>query len=221
MRLSKNHRRWRSSRKREIPSESRVLQQKFLFLRLLIVTLFAILALQLLRMQVLQGDEYRLRAQNNRLREVPLTASRGLIYDRYGTLLVENVPSFSAAVVPADLPGEEQERVLRELETLLDISATKMSLQVDAQRRGQDPFSPLILKRELSQETAFALREMRAELPGVTVLAEPVRNYPTGPLMGHILGYVGKIDQTEYADLREDGYLLNDRLGKTGVELTY
>jgi penicillin-binding protein 2 len=96
-----------------------------------------------------------------------------------------------------------------------------MARQVDAQRRGQDPFSPLVLKRDLSQETAFALREMQPDLPGVTVLAEPVRNYPAGPLMAHIVGYVGRIDESEYADLREDGYLLNDRVGKTGVELTY
>ncbi len=221
MKLSNNHRRWRSSRKREVPTESQVLQQKFLFLRILVVTLFAILALQLMRMQIFQGEEYKLRAENNRLREVPVSASRGLIYDRYGTLLVENVPSFSAAVVPADLPREEEERVLDELQTLLDVPATKMARQIDAQRRGQDPFSPLVLKRDLSQETAFTLREMQSELPGVAVLAEPVRDYTEGPLMAHILGYVGTIDESEYADLREEGYSLDDRVGKTGVELTY
>jgi penicillin-binding protein 2 len=221
MRLSKNYRRWRSSRKREVPSESQVLRQKFFYIRLLVITLFAILALQLVRMQIVQGGEYRLRAENNRLREVPITASRGLIYDRYGNLLVENVPSFSAAVVPADLPREEQGRVLDELATLLDVPATKMALDINAQREGQDPFSPVVLKRDLSQETAFALREMQSDLPGVTVLAEPVRSYPAGPLMAQILGYVGTIDETEYADLRKDGYLLNDRIGKTGVESTY
>ena len=96
-------RRWRS-RRRDVNSESQALQIKFLFLRFLVVGLFAVLAVQLFRMQILEGDEYDLRAEHNRLREVAVAPSRGLIYDRHGTPLVENVPSFSAAVVAADLP---------------------------------------------------------------------------------------------------------------------
>jgi penicillin-binding protein 2 len=221
MRFFNSHRRWRSSRKREVPTETQILRQKFLFIKLLIVTLFAVLALQLARMQIVQGNEYRLRAENNRLREVPEVASRGLIYDRNGTLLVENVPSFSAAVVPADLPPDEQQRVLEEVQKLLGVPALKMAIKIEAERHGKDPFSPVVIEEGLSQETAFALREKLGDLPGVRVLAEPIRRYPAGPLMGQILGYVGKMDEAEYADLQERGYLLSDQIGKTGVELSY
>jgi penicillin-binding protein 2 len=184
-------RRWRS-RRREVSTEAQVLQFKFASLRLLILVVFAVLSMQLFNMQVLQGDDYRLRAEHNRLREVSTMPSRGLIYDRNGMPLVENVPSFSAAAVPADLPKSEQSRILAELEQLLGVPSGEMAFLIEVSRDSQDPFSPVILKRDLSEETAFTLREMESRFPGVKVVAEPVRNYTTGSLLGGILGYVGE-----------------------------
>jgi penicillin-binding protein 2 len=213
-------RRWRSHR-REVPNEAQELHNKLFYLRLLILALFAVLTLQLVRMQIFQEKAYSQRAETNRLRILPIVPSRGLIYDRFGTPLVENVPSFSAAVVPADLPRDEQDRVLAELEPLLQVPAADMAKQIEAHRSSNDPFTPLVLKRDLSEETAFTLREMQSRLPGVQVVVEPVRSYPMGPLMAQILGYVGPIDESEYADLQSKGYQLSDRVGKAGVESTY
>ena len=213
-------RRWRSRRK-EVPNEAQALQNKFFYLRLLILALFAVLTLQLVRMQIFRGEAYSERAETNRLRILPIVPSRGLIYDRFGTPLVENVPTFSAAVIPADLPRDDQEHVLAELESLLQVPASDMAKEVEARRGSDDPFTPLILKHDLSEETAFELREMQSRLPGVEVLAEPVRQYTMGALMAHILGYVGPVDESEYPDLRSKGYQLNDRVGKSGVEMTY
>ena len=213
-------RRWRS-RRREVPNEGQALQNKFFYLRLLILALFAVLGLQLVRMQIFQEEAYSQRAETNRLRILPVVPSRGLIYDRFGTPLVENVPSFSAAVVPADLPRDEQVRVLSELEPLLQVPAAEMAEEIEAHRSSNDPFTPLVLKRDLSEETAFTLRGMQSRLPGMEVLAEPVRRYPMGSLVAHILGYVGPVDESEYPDLRSKGYQLNDRVGKSGVEITY
>lgn len=213
-------RRWRSNR-REVPNEAQALQSKFFYLRLLILTLFAVLTLQLVRMQILQGEAYSQRAETNRLRILPVVPSRGLIYDRYGTPLVENIPSFSVAVIPADLPREDQQRVLAELEPLLQVPVAEMARAIDARRESDDPFTPLVLKRGLSEETAFTIREMQSRLPGVEVRAEPVRSYTKGALVAHILGYVGPVDEDEYPELRSKGYQLNDRVGKSGVEMTY
>jgi penicillin-binding protein 2 len=213
-------RRWRSNR-REVPNEAQALQNKFFYLRLLILALFAVLALQLVRMQIFQGEAYSQRAETNRLRILPIVPSRGLIYDRYGTPLVENIPSFSAAVIPADLPREEQDRVLAELEPLLQLPVAEMKNAIDARRDSDDPFTPLVLKGGLSEETAFTIREMQSRLPGVEVETEAVRQYTKGALVAHILGYVGPVDETEYPELRSKGYQLNDRVGKSGVEMTY
>jgi penicillin-binding protein 2 len=213
-------RRWRS-RRQEVPNEAQALQNKFFYLRFLILALFAVLTLQLVRMQIFRGEAYSQRAETNRLRILPVIPSRGLIYDRFGTPLVENVPSFSAAVIPADLPRGDQERVLAELEPLLQTPAAEMASAIEARRGSDDPFTPLVLKQDLSEETAFTLREMQSQLPGVEVLVEPTRHYSVGPLMAHILGYVGPVDESEYPELRSKGYQLNDRVGKSGVEMTY
>ncbi len=213
-------RRWRS-RRRDVPNEAEALQSKFFYLRLLVLALFAVLTLQLVRMQILEGEEYSERAETNRLRILPVVPSRGLIYDRFGTPLVENVPSFSAAVVAADLPRDEQDRVLADLERLVHVPAAEMAVEIEARRDSDDPFTPLVLKHELSEETAFTLREMQSRLPGVEVLAEPMRHYTAGPEVAHVLGYVGPVDDSEYPELRSKGYQLDDRVGKSGTELTY
>jgi len=213
-------RRWRS-RRREVPNEAQALHNKLFYLRLLILALFAVLTLQLVRMQIFQEEAYSQRAETNRLRILSVVPSRGLIYDRFGTPLVENVPSFSAAVVPADLPREEQDRVLVELEPLLQVPASEMARDIEAHRSSNDPFTPLVLKHDLSEEAAFTLREMQSRLPGMEVLVEPVRRYPMGSLVAHVLGYVGPVDESEYPELRSKGYQINDRVGKSGVEVTY
>jgi penicillin-binding protein 2 len=221
MGLSFNHRRRWRSRSREQARPTDVLQYKFLALRLLILLLFAALTLQLVRMQVIGAESYQERAEHNRLRLVPVMSSRGLIYDRHGELLVENVPSFAAGIVPADLPDEEFLPVLVELDRLLDIPVREVALEITAAKESKDPFTPVIVKADLDEETAFRLREAEPTLAGVQVLVEPKRHYIEGPLLAHILGYVGKLDEAEYAELQDRGYELNDSIGKTGVEATY
>ena len=221
MGLSFNHRRRWRSRSREQARPTDVLQYKFLALRLLILLLFAALILQLVRMQVIGAESYQERAKNNRLRLVPTMSSRGLIYDRHDELLVENVPSFAAAVVPADLPDEEFRPVLAELDRLLDIPLREVALEIAAAKESKDPFTPVIVKADLDEETAFRLREAEPTLAGVQVLVEPKRHYSEGPLLAHILGYVGRLDEAEYVELQDRGYELNDRIGKTGVEAAY
>jgi len=86
-----------------------------------VVLAFAVLALQTWRLQIVQGGEYLEQAEHNRFRLQSLDAPRGVIYDRDGRLLAGNVPSFTVSVVPADLPEEDEERVLRRLSELLDV----------------------------------------------------------------------------------------------------
>jgi len=95
---------WRAEGYEEAAAALAVKQKLFLF-GLLIIFVFGVLTIQLVRLQLVHGDEYRLRAETNRLRQVPITPTRGLIYDRNGVPLVENRPSFAAAVVAADIPG--------------------------------------------------------------------------------------------------------------------
>lgn len=217
--LSRNERRWRSERREEHHGDP--LPQKLLGLRVAVLLIFGILTIQLVRLQLIEGKDYEARAQHNQLRMVPVIPARGLIYDRNGRRLVDNVPEFSAAVVPADVPPDQQERIARDLEALVGTPHLETEMRVAAGRQSTDPFSPVIIKEGLDQATAFRLREALAQLPGVTVLTEPIRRYSSGSLLSHVLGYIGRIDEEEYARLKDFGYQLNDHLGKSGVEFTF
>ena len=216
---SDNRRRWRSRPRERRPEE--ILQQRFLLLKALIVLLFGALILQLARMQIIEHDAYQERAELNRLRIIPDLPARGLIYDRNGEQLVFNVPIFSAAVVPADVPDAQLQSVVAELSRITGVPPQEIASLISEAQESNNPFTPVVVKTDLDEETAFLLRGRQPALPGVLVLVESVRAYPTGALTSHLLGYVGRIDADEYAALRDDGYQLNDRLGKTGVELTY
>jgi penicillin-binding protein 2 len=212
---------WRSEAEGALSDENRAVRQQLFYLGLVVVTIFGILTLQLFRLQILRGDEYRLRADTNRLRVLPVMPTRGLVYDRNGLPLVENRASFAAAVVPADVPKEQQQQIAITLQELVGVPADEIIARVEARRLSNDPFSPLIIKDDISAEVAFALRERIAKLPGARVVIEPKRYYVEGALLSHVLGFVGPVDQEEYARLRSAGYQINDRIGKTGVELTY
>lgn len=219
--LGPRRRRWRSPRRREPVSPSSEVRVRLQFLRFLVVLLFGALALQLARMQLIEGDEYRIRAETNRLRVLAVTPPRGLIYDRNGAVLVENVPGFSAVIVPADLPEDRQAPVVRDVAAMLGVDAEKLALKVIAGRRSNDPFRPVVVRDGLTEQETFAVRERQADWPGVQVVIEPVRRYPYGALLAHVLGYVGRIDEEEFDRFRHFGYQVDDRVGKTGVEYTY
>jgi penicillin-binding protein 2 len=221
MRLfQQQQRRWRSG-KREETSDRETLKGKFFYFRLLVLALFAVLTLQLMRLQVFEGEAYQQRAENNRLRVVPVMPSRGLIFDRNGIPLVENVPRFSVGIIPADLPQEKEAEVLPQLEALVGVPSAEIAKKVEERRGSNDPFTPVIIKSGLEAEKAFTLREMEAQLPGVEVIVEPVRQYGGQPIFSHILGYMGRLTTDDYEKLKLKGYQLNDQMGKAGVEAQY
>lgn len=218
--LTGPRRRWRSEQE-EPQNPKRELQIRLWLVRLGILIAFTALTVQLARLQLINGDQYQQRATLNQLRSQAEIPSRGLIYDRNGVPVVENIPSFSAAVVAADVPEDKQLEIVGALERILGVPALETSLMISATRTSKDPFTPVILREGLTEEDAFFLREQLGQLPGVQVVVEPVRRYTGGLEMSHILGYIGRIDEEEFAQLETAGYLNSDRLGKTGVEAAY
>jgi penicillin-binding protein 2 len=221
MDLFRKERRWRSPKEKEERTDSRVVRDKLFLFRLLVFVVFGVLTLQLMRMQVFEGEAYEQRAQNNHLRYTQTTPSRGLIFDRNGTPLVENVPQFVAAVVPADLPEDREVEILAQLQSLLKVPASEMAAKIDPKRDSKDPFTPVVVKKDLTTDEAYALRSLESQLPGAEVIVQPVRQYLFGPLVSLLLGYVGQITGDQYNDLKSQGYQMNDHIGQMGVETTY
>ncbi len=221
MDLFRKERRWRSPKEKEERSDNQVLRDKFFFFRLLVFVVFGVLTLQLMRMQVFEGEAYEQRAENNHLRYTATEPSRGLIYDRNGTPLVKNTPEFLAAVVPADLPKDREPGILSELETILNVPASDMAAKIDPKRDSTDPFTPVVIKEALTPEEAYTLRSLQGRLPGAQVIVQPVRQYTFGSLVSLILGYVGQVTDQQYSSLSSQGYQINDRIGQMGVESIY
>lgn len=220
MQIFTRRRRWRSE-KRRTPPTGRVSRRRVAGLYLMIAVTFGALSLQLLRMQVVGGSEYRLRADDNRLRVVTSNPPRGLIYDRAGRPLVRNVPVFSVVLVPADVPRDRESAVLQSLQSLLGVPGYELEQKVTRGRRSVDPMQPVLVKAEVDQQTALMLAERKRSLPGVEIRFESTRVYEYGDLLGQVLGYAGRISEDEMAKYREQGYRPNERVGKAGVELTY
>ncbi len=183
----------------------------------LIFTLIGVLVVRLWQIQVLQGSQYLRLSEENRIRDYTVAAPRGLIYDRKGRPLVTNRPSFTVAVLSLELRHPEQ--TLARLAQILGLSAAEIDVKIQRQRAR--PFEPVRVMRDASQRVVTMIEENRLDLPGVIILAEPVRQYLHGPVGAHLLGYVGEISEDELASRRGQGYKPGDLIGKTGVERAY
>ncbi len=191
-------------------------------LKAAVLILFGILAAQLVNMQILSGDDYARRSRDNHIIETNILAPRGLITDRNGTPLVQNVPIYTASVTPDFLPEDKAERyrIYLQLERLFGVPALEIQSLVATYEKEQ-PWTAIPVKRNLTQAQALTLEEAAVDMPGVTLTITPGRHYPAGESLSHILGYVGPQDPDQVAELRERGYALTEPVGKSGVEVRY
>jgi penicillin-binding protein 2 len=149
----------------------------------------------------------------------PVPSTRGLIYDRAGRPLVENVPTFTVRVRPADLPLSRRTNVVERLAGLLGLTPAAINTTLDSGSASR--FDAIAIAREVPEATARLIAEDGLTLPGVEVTVEPRRDYLSGALMTQIVGYTGALSAEGYADLKAAGYLGDDKIGKAGVELVY
>jgi penicillin-binding protein 2 len=205
---------------------------RLLVFRAVVIAAFLILAARIYQIQFLQREAYVLQADENRFDTVCIPATRGIITDRYGRPLAVNVASANVVVTPAELPEDDAEElaVLEHLAGLIAIPLSGELNTVDERgipqrslvtmvREGEGiaPYRGVVVKSDIDYDTA---RIIEAEqLPGVTVEWVSVRDYPTGSLTAHILGYMGPIPESRADEYREQCYVLDrDRIGYDGVE---
>ncbi len=149
----------------------------------------------------------------------PIPSTRGLIYDRAGRPLVENVPTFTVRIRPADLPLSRRADVVERLSGLLGTTPAAINSTVDAGSVSR--FDAVAIAREVPEATARLIAEDGLTLPGVEVTVEPRRDYLSGTLLTQIVGYTGPLSAEGYTELQAKGYLPDDKIGKAGVELSY
>ena len=202
-----------------------------LFFLVIFVGLFFILC-RSLQLQIFKGDYYRALAEGNRIRRIPIPSERGIIYDREGKRLVENIPGFSLALVPQDLPHVQNERlnVVNQVAYLSNVSSTDILDLLT--KYGAYSYESLPLKDNIDYETALRLYIQNANLPGIEVESGSKRGYYIAsstssttnivvPSLSHLLGYVGKLSVDDLKQHSDEGYLATDNIGKTGLEKQY
>ena len=169
------------------------------------------------RLQVVQHAEYATRSEANRVRLVPVVPARGLILDRKGRILADNVSAWRLDAVP-ERAGDGA-RLLASLQSVVALDA-EQSARFLRDYKASRPFKPVTIKLKLSDEEAARFAVERWRFPGVELVPYLGRVYPYGPLFAHVIGYVGRIDEKDQAALGAAGSAYS-HTGKTGLERHY
>ena len=180
-------------------------------------TIFAFLVLigQLWYLQVLEGGRFLDASDKNRIRVRPIAAPRGILFDRHGTPLVDNRPTFTLSLIPRELPRDDETRdaVLGRVASLLRIPYQELT---DAVARVQpDSLLPVRVRRGLSLADVAKVEEWKLELPGVITEVEPQRVYPNSRFAAHLLGYVREASDEQ---LKQGRYRRGEMVGQSGLE---
>lgn len=188
----------------------------------LIILLLVLLVVRLAVVQLFNNETYQTQAKENRVRLLPIKAMRGVIYASGGEILAANEIVYSLSL--GYLGMGKQEKVIDNLLIILkdyypEITREIIEEKVELQKYRL--YEPITLIHDIPWDLVVKLEENRRILPGVSIVVEPLRNYPQGSLGGHVLGYIHSIDQKEIQDSEDGVYSINSLIGKSGIEKQY
>jgi len=192
------------------------LNNRLEILAIIIVLVFVSLISRLGYLQVVQGKYYGQKADGNRIRLVPSMAPRGILYDRNGIAMVSNLPGFTVSLLP--ISGDIPEEVVVKLSSILNMNTTDIKAKLE-QHKGK--FDPIRIKSNIGPDIVTKIEERRAELPGVVIEIQPIRNYVNNELAAHLFGYVSEINDVQLDKSKGEGYKTGDIVGKFGLEQVY
>lgn len=198
--------------------QQQLFQRRLLIASILILVLTCSLLVRLFYLQIIQHKLYTTLSQKNQLTLLPIPPNRGLIYDRNGVLLAQNIPVFSLEIIPDKVPNLKE--TIKELQTIIPFTPDELTAfykQLKEHRRFDTV--PLKLKLDQTQLARFYVNQYR--FPGVIVNAQMIRYYPFGSSFVDVLGYVGRINEQELAKIDTTNYSASNFIGKLGVEKAY
>ncbi|MCW8887488.1 MAG: penicillin-binding transpeptidase domain-containing protein, partial [Gammaproteobacteria bacterium] len=198
--------------------ERRLFRGRAIVAALLSITLISIILARAFYLQVTLHDHYATLSTNNRVTLQPLAPTRGLIYDRSGTILAENIPVFSLEVVEERV--EDLEKTLTDLRELISISDEELE-QFRKTIRRKKRFDSVPLRYRLTDEEVALISVNRHRLLGVEINSRLIRHYPHGNLTSHSIGYVGRINEQEVQKIDPTRYVATSHIGKSGVERSH
>lgn len=173
---------------------------------------------RLIYLQVISQEHYITLSENNRVSIRPIPPTRGLIYDRNGILLAQNLPSFSLELVPEHIKDLDQ--TIEQLKQLITLTEEDMD-RFHKHRRNKRRFEGIPLRYRLTDEEVSRISVNQYRLPGVEIRAELTRDYPLGKLAAHAVGYVARISENELRKVDASNYSGTSHIGKVGIEQIY
>lgn len=199
-------------------------QRKLKIIKISFLAILFLIVTKVFYLQIIKGKDYRLLAEGNRLRIERQKAQRGIIYDRNGEGLVQNKPTFSLYLTPTALKNSKLDIqiTIDELNKILKLSDEDYANLVNLFKTDKLNYLPVLIKENLNYEEAINLKIKTQTIPGFTVYDESYRFYPDSLIFSHLLGYLGRISETEFKqDSNSTEYSFNDKIGKTGLEYIY
>ncbi len=185
-------------------------------LRWVLACALLVLIARLVYLQVWRGSELADRARQNMVREIPVAAPRGVVFDRLGRVLARNTARFTISLDPGVVSNPT--RALQQIVGLLGLPASR--LRELSRQMAERPAEPVVIKESLDAVTLARFAEIQGDYPGIQLDVHPLREYPLGQVGAHVLGHVGEIDEEGLRRLRNRGYFQGEWIGKDGVELS-
>src|SRR5690606_14692617 len=177
--------------------EYRLFQNRSVLGGIGVILLFGTLLVRLYWLQVERFGHYATLSDDNRVRIQTLAPNRGLIYDRNGILLAENVPNYQLELVPEQV--QDIDETLQRLAEIIHLRPADIE-QFEKLRRTKRRFEPVPLRYNLSDEEVARFAVHRQDFPGVDIEARLTRRYPLGQITAHVVGYTGAITERELAE---------------------
>jgi penicillin-binding protein 2 len=198
------------------------LEKKLRIYGYVVIFLLALLGARLAVVQLFNNESYQTQAKENRIRLLPIKAPRGEIYAAQGELMAGNEIVYSLSL--SYLDSNKQKMVVDNLLPLLQEyypEVTREFIEEKLEMQKIRLYEPITILHDIPWNLVVKLEENRQELPGVSIVVEPLRSYPQGGLAGHVLGYIHSIDQSELQNTAGGEYSINSLIGKSGLEKQY
>ncbi len=190
------------------------IQSRLIFVKVGLLLILVLLGLRLWQLQIRDGVYYQELSRDNRTRSIVLEPARGLLYDRNGELLANNIPSFQLYLSLEDV--QDRDDLLSTLPQYIDVNVETLSEKLGTKRRR----GRIKLKSGLTLKEAALIESHRIDLPGVAIQPEYQRHYPLGNYAAHVIGYVGEISESQLKDPDFADVQAGRIIGKFGVEKT-
>ncbi len=207
---------------RNVEADLSRFRSRLLVANIVVVVCFLLVVSRLVYLQVVRHDDLLEQAENNRTAIVPIVPNRGFILDRNGIVLANNYSAYTLEVTPAKIVNLEQ--TIDALSQVVEISLRdrrRFKKLLDESKS----FESLPLRNRLTDEEVAKFAAQRYRFPGVDIKARLFRNYPYGELASHVIGYIGRINQSEKEKIDDsedaDNYRGTEYIGKLGIEQSF